>query len=60
MPRETPRQTSPAAARLYPNLVPSKSPPSNPHRDTLLRNLRELNERARVRMEREKAKVTAR
>jgi hypothetical protein len=29
-PRETPRQTSPLAAALYPNLVPPKPKPSTP------------------------------
>jgi hypothetical protein len=42
-PREMPHQTNPLAARLYPGLVPKPPPPSNPWRDSLLRNLRELN-----------------
>jgi hypothetical protein len=52
--RDQPRQTSPAAARLYPNLVPSKPPPFNPHRESLLRNLRDLNARSNARLQKGK------
>jgi hypothetical protein len=44
-PRETPRQTSPLAQAMYPKHVPPKPTPSNPYRDALLRNLREVNAR---------------
>ena len=45
VPREQPRQTSPLAASMYPSLAPPKPQPSNPLRDSLLRNLREINGR---------------
>jgi hypothetical protein len=44
-PRGTPRPPSSLAASMYPSLAPPKPKPSNPLRDALLRNLREINGR---------------
>jgi hypothetical protein len=52
--RETPRQRNPSAERIYPNLAPPKPQPFNPHRETLLRNLRDLNARINARLQKGK------
>jgi hypothetical protein len=46
-PRETSRQTSQLAASMYPKLAPPKPQPRNYYRESLLKNLRELNARHR-------------
>jgi hypothetical protein len=46
-PREQPRQRSALAEAMYPSLVPKTPLPSNPLRDSLLKNLREINDRHR-------------
>jgi hypothetical protein len=47
VPREQPRQRSALAEAMYPSLAPKPPPRSNPLRDSLLRNLREINDRHR-------------
>jgi hypothetical protein len=42
-----PKPTSPLAASMYPRLAPPKPKPSNPYRDILLKNLKEINARHR-------------
>jgi hypothetical protein len=54
-PREQPRQTSPLAAAMYPGLAAKSRPlPSNPQRDALLRNLRDLNAKIDARLKKGK------
>jgi hypothetical protein len=42
-PRQQPRTGNPIAQAMWPSLAPKPLQPSNPYRDALLRNLREIN-----------------
>jgi hypothetical protein len=48
-PREQRREPSELAKLMFPAHVPKRPPAPNPLRDSLLRNLRDLNQRARGR-----------
>jgi hypothetical protein len=48
-PHERPRQRNSLAERIYPGLAPKPPPPSNPWRDSLRQNLRDLTDRLRGR-----------
>ena len=46
---QRPERNESVAAAMWPSLVPKPPPPTNPYREILLRNLRELNARMRER-----------
>jgi hypothetical protein len=46
-PREMPRERDPAAAKIYPNLVPKVPKAADRYHEGLLRNLRAINVRKR-------------
>jgi hypothetical protein len=52
--RETPRQRNPLAESMWPSLAPKPQPKSNPQRDALLRNLRDLNAKIDARLKKGK------
>jgi hypothetical protein len=52
----TQRNTNSIGQAMWPSLGPQPKPPTNPQRESLLRGLRELNEKIDARLQRERGR----